>query len=81
MSRFFTETPIWVWPLFILLLVLGLRARPERAVPVGLFYGLPFLGISVLLRGLLRDRWSGVYLRWHTAWVCGVAIWSSANGC
>lgn len=48
MSAIITGTPIWVWPLFILLLVLGLRARHERMVPIGLFYALPLLGLSAL---------------------------------
>lgn len=48
MSAIITGTPIWVWPLFILLLVLGLRARHERMVPIGMFYALPLLGLSAL---------------------------------
>ena len=48
MSAIITETPVWVWPLFLLLLAVGLRARHERFVPVGLFYGLPLLGLSAL---------------------------------
>ncbi len=48
MSAIITETPFWVWPLFLLLLAVGLRARHERFVPVGLFYGLPLLGLSAL---------------------------------
>lgn len=48
MSAIITGTPVWVWPLFILLVVLGLRARHERSVPSGLFYALPLLGLSAL---------------------------------
>ena len=48
MSAILTETPVWVWPLFILLVVLGLRARHERMVPIALFYTLPLLGLSAL---------------------------------
>ena len=48
MSELITQTPIWVWPLFILLVVLGLRARRERLVPLAMFYALPLLGFSAL---------------------------------
>ncbi|WP_298857409.1 hypothetical protein [uncultured Sulfitobacter sp.] len=48
MSAVLTGTPIWVWPLFILLVILGLRARHERLVPIIMFYALPLLGLSAL---------------------------------
>ncbi len=48
MSALITQTPIWVWPLFILLVVLGLRARHKRLVPIAMFYALPLLGFSAL---------------------------------
>jgi hypothetical protein len=46
MSQIITQTPLWVWPLFILLLVVGLRAARQRWAPVLLIYLLPVLGIS-----------------------------------
>jgi hypothetical protein len=47
-----TNAPIWVWPLFVLLVFVGLRATRPRNAPVALFYGLPFLGL-LGLRSLL----------------------------
>lgn len=46
MSQIITNTPLWVWPLFLLLLAMGLRAARDRWVPVALIYCLPLLGIS-----------------------------------
>jgi hypothetical protein len=37
--------PIWVFPLFILLLVVGLRAMQRRHLPVALIYSIPLLGV------------------------------------
>lgn len=48
MSGLVTGTPIWVWPLLVVLLVVGLRARHEREVPALLVYLLPLLGLSAL---------------------------------
>jgi len=42
------NAPIWIWPLFILLLVIGLMATRDRRSPVAPFYALPFLGILAL---------------------------------
>lgn len=49
---FFTNAPIWVWPLLVLLLFVGLRATRPRRAPIALFYALPFLGL-LGLRSLL----------------------------
>lgn len=46
MTQILNGTPVWVWPLFIALLVVGLRARHARQVPVALLYGLPLMGLS-----------------------------------
>jgi len=48
MVTFFTNVPIWVFPLFIALVILGLRARKDRRVPIALICLLPFLGILTL---------------------------------
>ncbi|MEP5730152.1 MAG: hypothetical protein ABJL67_12370 [Sulfitobacter sp.] len=45
MAQFFTQTPIWVWPLFLLLLLVGLRASARRSVHVIPIYLLPLLGL------------------------------------
>ena len=37
--------PIWVFPLFILLLVIGLRAMRRRQLPVAVIYAIPLLGV------------------------------------
>ena len=48
MSKIFTEAPIWVWPLLLLLVFVGLRARKKRSVPVVLIYALPLMGVMAL---------------------------------
>ncbi len=45
---FLSNAPIWVWPLFLALLFLGLRSTRTRRVPVALIVALPFLGLLSL---------------------------------
>lgn len=53
------NVPLWVPPLFVLLLVLGLKARHRRDVPVVLIYLIPLLSILSLrtLMGLPAGAW------------------------
>lgn len=45
LSAIISGTPIWVWPLLLLLILIGFRARRSRTAPVALFYLLPLMGI------------------------------------
>lgn len=44
MSQIIANVPVWVWPLFIGLVFLGLRASKDRNVPLVVIYLLPLLG-------------------------------------
>lgn len=48
MTSLITGAPLWVWPLFVVLLLVGLRARRNREAPVVLVYALPLLGVLAL---------------------------------
>jgi hypothetical protein len=48
MTQLFTGAPIWVWPLLVVLVMVGLRARHERTVPAVLLYALPILGVMAV---------------------------------
>lgn len=39
------NTPIWVWPLLVVLIVLGLRASRTRWMPAAVIYFMPLLGL------------------------------------
>ncbi|MFK7902056.1 MAG: hypothetical protein AB8B49_04350 [Nitratireductor sp.] len=52
-NQFFSNTPIWVWPLLVLLIAIGIRSSKTRYAPIALFYGLPFMGL-LGLNGILR---------------------------
>lgn len=51
--------PLWVFPLFLLLLVVGLRAMQRRRVPVALIYLIPLLGLLGIraIAALPADAW------------------------
>ena len=44
MSMFLTKAPLWVWPLLVLLLVVGLRAARPRETSLAPYLFLPLLG-------------------------------------
>ena len=83
MSTFFSNIPLWVFPLFALLLFLGLRASKTRRVPIALIYGLPLLGVLTLRNILVLDAPSWIWviaalaygigiffgMRWQRAWI------------
>lgn len=48
MAQIFTGAPIWVWPLLIVLIAVGMRARRTRFAPTALIYALPLLAIMPL---------------------------------
>lgn len=43
--QFLNGAPVWIWPLLILLIVLGFRASRTRTAPIFLFFLLPLLGV------------------------------------
>ncbi len=43
-----SNIPLFVWPLFALLVFVGLRASKPRVMPIAVFYGLPFIGLAAL---------------------------------
>lgn len=48
LSGIVTGAPIWVWPLLVLLVVLGWRASRRREVPVAVIFALPLMGLLSL---------------------------------
>lgn len=48
LTKLFTEAPIWVWPLFIFLIVIGLRTTKTRKIHLGFYYALPLLGLTTI---------------------------------
>jgi hypothetical protein len=69
-----TNAPIWVWPLFLLLLVIGLRASRPRKAPLLLILALPLLGVLSLrtLGGLPAPVWG--WAVWIGALIIGGVI-------
>lgn len=48
LTNIISQIPIWVAPLFILLLILGIRATKTRSVPLVIIYALPLLALLSL---------------------------------
>ncbi|SFS72418.1 hypothetical protein SAMN04488040_1754 [Sulfitobacter marinus] len=71
MTRLITDAPLWVWPLFTVLLLVGLRARRDREVPVLLIYALPLLSLLSL---------HSIYVTGPTGWIWVLFIAASVVG-
>ncbi|WP_439142342.1 hypothetical protein [Planktotalea sp.] len=72
MSTFFSSIPIWVFPLFLLLLILGLRASKTRRVPIAVIYALPLLGILTLNNIVSLEAPSWIWLMAALAYGIGI---------
>lgn len=48
LTKLFTEAPIWVWPLFIFIIIIGLRTTKTREIHIGFYYALPLLGLTTI---------------------------------
>jgi hypothetical protein len=69
-----SQIPVWVPFLFVFLLVLGLRARHRRHVPVVLIYSIPLL--SLLSLRAVSNLPAGLWI-WGVFAVCfSVGIWA-----
>lgn len=80
MSGFITGIPLFVWPLFGLLLFLGLRARRDRTVPVALIYGLPFFVVMALQSVAALPAGGWIWGLFAIAYLAGVAGGFSVQG-
>jgi hypothetical protein len=72
MTQLFTGAPIWVWPLLAVLVIVGMRARHERTVPVVLLYGLPALGILALRSTAVLPAGAAIWCIFVLAYAAGI---------
>lgn len=72
---FLAQTPFWVWPLFALLIALGLRASRTRRSPALLVYAMPALWL-ISVNTLLRLPQPGLVIPAH---LVGYAIGAAAG--
>ncbi|MGH1577870.1 hypothetical protein [Planktotalea sp.] len=74
MSTFFANVPMWVYPLFVLLVILGLRASKDRTVPIILVLALPLLGILTLRNIVSLSPAAWVWLVAAAAYALGIGF-------
>ena len=71
MTEILTRAPIWVWPLLIVLMIVGFRAMKDRATPLAVIVAMPLLG-------LMGVRSIAALSPPHWVWGAFVAIWLSS---
>ena len=64
--------PLWVFPLLVALIAIGLRASRDRSAPVWLYYALPALALLSLFRALSLGPVAVGTLA--MAWLAGTAL-------
>jgi len=74
MTQIITGAPIWVWPLLALLVLVGLRARQDRTVHVGLIYALPLLGVLAVRSTAALGAPSWIWVIFAIAYFAGGLI-------
>ncbi len=71
MTQLLTGAPIWVWPLLLVLILVGLRARKDRRAPAILIYALPLLGILALRSTAALPAASWIWVVFAAAYFLG----------
>ena len=66
--------PLWVWPLLVLLIFIGLRATRERTTSVYAYYVLPLLGIMSLNTLTDQPNLTVAWPSFTTAYLIGAAM-------
>ncbi len=74
MFAILTHTPFWVWPLFLLLIWLGLRATKDRESSVWMVYLLPLLGLITLSRALALPQGNQALMGFVVIYLVGAAV-------
>lgn len=66
--------PLWVWPLFVVLLLFGLRATKQRRVPVWVSYLLPLMGLLSINTAAQTGNTSLVWGMFCAGYIAGTAL-------
>ena len=75
-----THAPIWVWPLFFLLVFVGIRSSQKRDTPLIVLYILPFLGLLSLNRATTLKEPAFALLALGVCYGIGIALGYRAQG-
>ncbi len=74
MMQILERTPVWVWPLLIGLIFLGLRSTKDRTAPLWLYYAVPFLGLLGLRTVFSLPQGVIVWIGFAVAFMVGESI-------
>lgn len=70
-SAIVSSAPIWVWPLLVLLIILGLRSSRTRTVPTVFSYLLPLMSILSLRSVSALPVAQTIWIFFGAAWLTG----------
>ena len=69
-----TNAPIWVWPLLVVLILVGIRSSRDRTTSAYLYYGLPLLGIMTLNAIANQPNAAIAWACFVTGYLIGIAV-------
>lgn len=69
-----TGTPLWVWGILIMLIILGIKARHTRVVPLSQMFALPIIFLAWSLSSLFKkcSIVPTTIISWHVGLLGGV---------
>lgn len=74
MMQIIDRTPVWVWPLLIGLVFLGLRSTKDRVGPIWLYYAIPLIGLMGLRTIFSLPQGPVVWIGFAMAFLIGATV-------
>ena len=76
----FTGAPIWIWPLLLLLVLLGLHASRTREMLILPYFAMPLIALTNVPTLLAQSQPERAFLAWGLAYACGAFIGFTLQG-
>lgn len=79
-AQILSGAPLWIWPLLLLLVLLGLHASRTREMLILPFFAMPLIGLTNVPTLLAQNQPERAFLVWGLAYVCGALIGFTLQG-
>lgn len=69
-----TGTPIWIWPLLLVLVALGLHSSRRREMSILPYFAMPLIALTNVPMLLSQPKATVAFSVWGLAYFCGVGF-------